>query len=455
MQEFIFNLNVPTRVGFQTPFTNLTMDLNCPGNYKDQNVIIGGVPQKEKYADFQEEMDVINRAFAEVMSAGDASGRVFTFPIPTYNITKDFKWDNPNLDKVWEMTAKFGIPYFANFINSDMDPDDARSMCCRLRLDNRELHKRMGGLFGAAPLTGSVGVVTLNMPRLGYLAKDRNDYFKRLDALMDLAKESLEMKRKIIENYTLGGLYPYSKYYLDNIYKRRGSYWGNHFSTIGLLGLNESLINFMGESITGKKGQKFAEEVLEHMRNRMVKYQEETGNLYNLEATPAEGTSYRLAIKDKKRFPKMVFANNGAVEKGAEPYYTNSSQLPVGFTDDIFEALDLQDKLQTKYTGGTVLHGFLGERINDIETTKKLVKKIASNYTLPYFTISPTFSICPSHGYIEGEHENCPKCVIPQKCEVYSRIVGYIRPVEQWNAGKSQEFADRKEFVISGSKKAN
>jgi ribonucleoside-triphosphate reductase (formate) len=453
MQEFIFNLNVPTRVGFQTPFTNLTMDLVCPGNYKDQNVIIGGIPQKEKYADFKEEMDVINRAFAEVMSEGDAAGRVFTFPIPTYNITRDFDWNNSNLDKVWEMTAKFGIPYFANFINSDMDPDDARSMCCRLRLDNRELHKRMGGLFGAAPLTGSIGVVTLNMPRIGYLARDKKDYFKRLDDLMDLAKESLEIKRKIIENYTEKGLYPYSKFYLDNIYKRRGSFWGNHFSTIGLVGMNESLINFMNESTSSAKGLKFAEEVLNHMRERIIKYQKETGNLYNLEATPAEGTSYRLALKDKKRFPKMIFANNGAVLKGAEPYYTNSSQLPVGFTDDLFEALELQDKLQTKYTGGTVLHGFLGERIYDIETTKKLVKKIATNFTLPYFTLSPTFSICPHHGYIEGEHMTCPKCVIEQKCEVYSRIVGYIRPVEQWNAGKSQEFQDRKEFVVVKSKR--
>jgi ribonucleoside-triphosphate reductase (formate) len=454
MQEFIFNLNVPTRVGFQTPFTNLTMDLNCPSTYRDQNVIIGGVPQKEKYSDFQEEMDTINRAFAEVMSAGDATGRVFTFPIPTYNITKDFDWNNPNLDKVWEMTAKFGIPYFANFINSDMDPDDARSMCCRLRLDNRELHKRMGGLFGAAPLTGSVGVVTLNMPRIGYLAKDKKDYFSRLDALMDLAKESLEIKRKIIENFTEKGLYPYSKFYLDNIFKRRGTFWGNHFSTIGLVGLNESLVNFMGESTSSPKGLKFAEEILNHMRQKMVSYQKETGNLFNLEATPAEGTSYRLALKDKKRFPKMIFANNGAVEKGAEPYYTNSSQLPVGFTDDIFEALELQDKLQTKYTGGTVLHGFLGERIYDIETTKKLVKKIASSFTLPYFTLSPTFSICPHHGYISGEHATCPKCVIEQKCEVYSRIVGYIRPIEQWNAGKSQEFQDRKEFVVVGKNKA-
>jgi len=311
----------------------------------------------------------------------------------------------------------------------------------------------MGGLFGAAPLTGSVGVVTINMPRIGYLAKNKADFFKRLDALMDLAQISLEIKRKIIENYTVKGLYPYSKFYLDNIFKRRGSYWGNHFSTIGLVGMNEALVNFIGEGTSTKKGIALAEEILEHMRDRMIKYQKETGNLYNLEATPAEGTSYRLAIKDKKRFPKMIFANNGAVEKGAQPYYTNSSQLPVGYTDDLFEALELQDKLQTKYTGGTVLHGFLGERIYDIDTTKRLVKKIAENFTLPYFTLSPTFSICPAHGYIEGEHETCPKCVIEQKCEVYSRIVGYIRPVAQWNAGKSQEFKDRKEFVVQKSKK--
>jgi len=311
----------------------------------------------------------------------------------------------------------------------------------------------MGGLFGAAPLTGSIGVVTINLPRVGYLAKDKKDFFKRLDNLMDLAKNSLEIKRKIIEGYTLKGLYPYSRFYLENIYKRRGSYWGNHFSTIGLVGMNEALVNFMNEGTATRKGNKFAKEVLEHMRDRMVKFQKDTGNLYNLEATPAEGTSYRLAIKDKKRFPKMIFANNGAVEKGAEPYYTNSSQLPVGFTDDLFEALDLQDGLQTKYTGGTVLHGFLGERIYDIETTKKLVKKIATNYTLPYFTLSPTFSVCPTHGYINGEHDTCPKCVIEQKCEVYTRIVGYIRPVEQWNAGKTQEYGDRKEFVVANASK--
>lgn len=448
IQEFMYNMNVPTRVGFQTPFTNVTLDLACPGTLVDEPVVIGGKIMKETYKEFQKEMDMFNKAFCEVVTEGDAKGRVFTFPIPTYNITHDFDWDNPNLDGLWKMTAKYGIPYFANFVNSDMNPEDARSMCCRLRLDNRELHKRMGGLFGAAPLTGSVGVVTINLPRIGYLAKDKKDYFKRLDALMDTAKESLETKRKIVEAFTLKGLYPYSKFYLENIFKRRGSYWGNHFSTIGLVGMNESLVNFMGEKTSSKKGLKFAEEILTHMREKMIKYQEETGNLYNLEATPAEGTSYRLALKDQKRFPKMIFANNGAVEKGAQPYYTNSSQLPVGHTDDIFEALDLQDSLQTKYTGGTVLHGFLGERIYDIETTKNLVRTIASKYHLPYFTLSPTFSVCPHHGYIEGEHKTCPKCVIEQKCEVYSRIVGYIRPVEQWNAGKSEEYKDRKEFVV-------
>lgn len=452
IQEFVFNLNVPTRVGFQTPFTNITMDLKVPKMFIDQNIIVGGKPQKEKYGDFQEEMDVLNKAFAEVMSEGDATGRVFTFPIPTYNITEDFDWDNSNLDGLWEMTAKYGIPYFANFINSDMDPEDARSMCCRLRLDNRELNKRMGGLFGAAPLTGSIGVVTINLPRVGFLADNEKEFFSRLDKLMDLAKDSLEIKRKAVEAFTENGLYPYSKVYLESIYKRRGKYWSNHFSTIGLVGMNEAIYNFLGESITTKKGQEFAEKVLVHMREKMIKYQEETDSMYNLEATPAEGTSYRLALKDQDRFPEMVFANQKAVcEKIAKPYYTNSSQLPVGYTDDIFEALELQDRLQTKYTGGTVLHGFLGERVSDIETTKSLIKKIATSFELPYFTLSPTFSICPTHGYLHGEHNNCPKCVIDQKCEVYSRIVGYIRPVEQWNEGKVTEFGDRKTFSLGSS----
>jgi ribonucleoside-triphosphate reductase (formate) len=449
MQEFVFNVNVPTRVGFQTPFTNITMDLVAPKNVAEESVIIGGVPQKEKYGEFQEEMNMINKAFAEVMSEGDASGRVFTFPIPTYNITKDFDWNDENLKPIWEMTAKYGIPYFANFVNSDMNVEDARSMCCRLRLDNRELYKRGGGLFGANPLTGSIGVVTINLPRIGYLSKNKKEFFVRLDRMMDLAKESLETKRKLIEGFIKNGLYPYARFYLDAIYKRRGDYWSNHFSTIGIIGMNEALKNFMNETTATPAGIKFAGEIMEHMREKMVKYQKETDNLYNLEATPGEGTSYRLAIKDRKKYPDMIFANGqvGKSEK-IEPYYTNSTQLPVGHTEDFFEALNLQEPLQTKYTGGTVLHGFLGERINDIETTKKLVKTISSKYALPYFTLSPTFSICPSHGYLVGEHQLCPKCVVEQKCEVYSRIVGYIRPVQQWNAGKATEFGDRKEFVV-------
>ncbi|MDP1620168.1 MAG: ribonucleoside triphosphate reductase, partial [bacterium] len=412
IQSFVFNMNVSTRVGFQTPFSNITMDIVAPKNIAKETVIIGGVPQKETYGDFQEEMNLINRAFAEVMTEGDASGRIFTFPIPTYNIDKNFDWDDKRFNAIWEMTAKYGIPYFANFINSDMDPDDARSMCCRLRLDNRELRKRGGGLFGANPLTGSIGVVTINMPRLGYVSNNKKEFYQKLDRLMDIAKDSLETKRKLVEGLTEKGLYPYTKFYLDAIKMRRGEYWANHFSTIGLIGMNEALLNLIGKDITTKEGQKFAEEVLVHMRNRMIKYQTETGNMYNLEATPGEGTSYRLARMDKKKFSSdMIFANDKAVkEKGAEPYYTNSSQLPVYFTDDIFEALDLQENIQTKYTGGTVLHGFLGERVMDIETTRNLVRKIAENYSLPYFTLTPTFSICPVHGYLNGEQSNCPKC---------------------------------------------
>ena len=450
MQEFVFNVNVPTRVGFQTPFTNITLDLTPPKNLAEESVIIGGVPQKEKYGEFQEEMNMINKAFAEVMAEGDANGRVFTFPIPTYNITKGFNWSDQNLTPIWEMTAKYGIPYFANFVNSDMNVEDARSMCCRLRLDNRELYKRGGGLFGANPLTGSIGVVTINLARIGYLAKSKKDFYARLDGLMDLAKESLETKRKIVENFTTNGLYPYAKFYLDGIYKRRGNYWSNHFSTIGIIGMNEALLNFSGETTSTPAGIKFAKEVMEHMREKMVKYQKETENLYNLEATPGEGITYRFARVDREKYPDIIFANGQVGKtKTVEPYYTNSTQLPVGYTEDFFEALDLQEPLQTLYTGGTVLHGFLGERIQDIETTKKLVKTISEKYSLPYFTLTPTFSICPSHGYLSGEHKFCPKCVVKQKCEVYSRIVGYIRPVEQWNAGKATEFGDRKEFVVS------
>ncbi|HAI74506.1 MAG TPA: ribonucleoside triphosphate reductase [Candidatus Moranbacteria bacterium] len=449
IQSYVFNMNVSTRVGFQTPFSNITMDIACPKNLVKEAVIFGGVPQKETYGEFQEEMNMINRAFAEVMTEGDANGRIFTFPIPTYNIGKDFDWNDKKFDAIWEMTAKYGIPYFANFINSDMDPDDARSMCCRLRLDNRELHKRGGGLFGANPLTGSIGVVTINMPRLGYTAKGKKEFFEKLDYLMDIAKESLETKRTMVEKLTEGGLYPYTKFYLAPIKLRRGQYWANHFSTIGLVGMNEALLNLIGKDIASLAGQKLAEEILTHMRERIIGYQKETGNLYNLEATPAEGTSYRLARLDRKKYSDIIFANNERVrEKTAEPYYTNSSQLPVGHTEDIFEALDLQDNLQTKYTGGTVLHGFLGERICDIETTKQLVRKIAENYALPYFTLTPTFSICPAHGYLSGEHQFCPKCVVEQRTEIYSRVVGYIRPVEQWNDGKKAEFKDRRGFVI-------
>jgi ribonucleoside-triphosphate reductase (formate) len=454
IQSFVFNMNVSTRVGFQTPFSNITMDITPPKTLAKEAAIIGGVAQKETYGDFQEEMNMINRAFAEVMTEGDANGRIFTFPIPTYNISKNFNWNDDRFDAIWEMTAKYGIPYFANFVNSDMDPEDARSMCCRLRLDNRELQKRGGGLFGANPMTGSVGVVTINLPRIGYLSKNKKEFLKKLDELMDLAKDSLETKRKLVENLTEQGLYPYTKFYLDSVKMRRGQYWGNHFSTIGLVGMNEALLNLIGKDISTKEGQKLAEEILLHMRQKITSYQEETGNLFNLEATPAEGTAYRLARIDKNKYPKIIFANNGAVKnEGVEPYYTNSSQLPVYFTQDIFEALELQENLQTKYTGGTVLHGFLGERIWDVAMVKKLVRKIAENYALPYFTLTPTFSICPVHGYLAGEQPICPKCVVEQTTEVYSRVVGYIRPVKQWNKGKQAEFNDRKEFVVAAVNK--
>ena len=442
LQEFMFGMAIPTRVGFQTPFTNITLDIKPPANFANQPVIIGGEAQKENYSEFSEEINVLNKALYEVMMAGDAKGRVFTFPIPTINITKDFDWDNPALEPMWEATAKYGVNYFSNFINSDLKPDDVRSMCCRLRLDNTELYKRGGGLFGSNPLTGSIGVVTINLPRIGYLAKTQKDLFARLGHLMDLAKESLEIKRKALDNFIEKGLYPYSRHYLDGVKKMRGSFWANHFSTIGLVGMNEMLLNFIDKDITSPAGKKFAAEVLEFMRGKLLKYQKETGNLYNLEATPAEGTAYRLAKKDKELYPEIITAGE------REYYYTNSSQLPVGFTNDLFEALDLQDDLQIKYTGGTVLHAFLGERISNPETIKSLLKKIFSKYRLPYLTFTPTFSICPNHGYIAGEHFTCPKCVISQPCEVYSRVVGYIRPVQQWHPGKQEEFKDRLVFKV-------
>jgi ribonucleoside-triphosphate reductase len=450
LQEFMFNMNIPTRVGFQTPFTNITLDLVIPNNMKNTAIIIGGELQNSTYGNYQHEMDIFNKAFAEVMTEGDANGRIFSFPIPTYNITKDFDWDNESRQPIWDMTAKYGIPYFSNFVNSDMSPDDVRSMCCRLRLDTTKLKSRGGGLFGANPLTGSVGVVTLNLPRVGYEAKTKEELFQRIEKLMILAKESLEIKRKVIENLTENGLYPYSKFYLRHIREKNGTYWGNHFSTIGLVGMNELLLNFYGYDITSKAGNKCAEEIMIFMRNKLQEFQDETEHIYNLEATPAEGTTYRLAQIDKVEFPDIITANEKQVkENEVAPYYTNSSQLPVGYTDDIFEALELQDNLQTKYTGGTVFHTFIGESQLSPESIKRLVKMVCSNFKLPYFTLSPTFSVCSEHGYIYGEHKHCPKCEAKgkvNKCEVYSRIVGYLRPVDQWNDGKQSEFSDRKLF---------
>lgn len=445
MQEFIFNMNVPTRVGFQTPFSNITLDLTPSPNFKSQGVIIGGKMQNETYAEFQEEMDMFNKAFFEVMAEGDAAGRVFTFPIPTVNVTRDFDWENPNLAGLWEITAKYGVPYFSNFINSDMKPEDTRSMCCRLRLDLEELDKRGGGLFGANALTGSVGVVTINMPRLGYVAKNKEEFFKMLGERMDIAKESLEIKRKMLEKLTDVNLYPYTKFYLRNIKSSTGAYWTNHFSTIGLVGMNEASLNLLGKDIGTAEGNEFAKEALDYMRTRLIQYQKETGNLYNLEATPAEGTAYRSALSDKKLYPDIIVANEKDYQNGAEPFYTNSSQMPVNYSRDIIETLDIQDGLQTKYTGGTVIHLFLGERISDPKAVPALVKKICENYRLPYFTLTPTFSVCKSHGYISGEHFSCPTC--QTGCEVYSRVVGYIRPVSQWNDGKQAEYHTREEFV--------
>lgn len=447
LQSFVYNLNIPTRVGFQTPFFNITLDITTPSYLAKEPIIVGGKLQNTKYSDYQEQMDILNKAFAEVMLEGDGDGRVFTFPIPTYNITKDFNWEDSRYDKIWEMTSKYGIPYFANYVNSDMNPEDARSMCCRLRLDNRELRRRGGGLFGANPLTGSIGVVTINLPRLGFTCGSKPELLAKLGQLMDTAKESLEFKRIYIEEMTEKGLYPYSKFYLKNIKVKQGCYWANHFSTIGLVGMNELLLNFVAKPITEQSANALAIEILDYMREKMLTYQDETGNLYNLEATPAEGTSYRLAKKDQRLYPEIIFANDKEVKlQNVQPYYTNSTQLPVGFTQDLFEALDLQDQLQSRYTGGTVLHGFLGERVNDIQAVKNLIRKVTSSYKLPYFTLTPTFSICPEHGYISGEHFNCPYC--HKKAEVYSRVVGYIRPVDQWNDGKRQEFTDRLEFVI-------
>lgn len=444
MQEFIFNLNVPTRVGFQTPFVNITMDVVVPKTLADEPVIIGGKPQDRTYKEFQAEMDMLNMAFCEVMMEGDAKGRIFSFPIPTYNIYDGFDWDSPVVAKIMDMTAKYGIPYFANFINSDLSPEDVRSMCCRLRLDNRELYKRGGGLFGANPMTGSIGVVTINMPRLGYLAKDAADFLARLRRLMDLAKDSLLIKRQVLEHLMNTGLYPYSRHYLSSVKERFGEYWHNHFNTIGLVGMHEALLNFMGKGIDTPEGQAFAKQVLDYMRSVLIEYQEETDQLFNLEATPAEGTAYRLARLDKEKYPDIITSGEN------EPYYTNSTQLPVNYTDDLFTALDLQEELQTKYTGGTVFHAFLGERIDDAQTAAKLLRRVMENYRIPYFTLTPTFSVCPDHGYITGEQPTCPQC--GQGTEIWSRVVGFYRPVQNWNNGKKEEFKDRLEYVVASAR---
>ncbi|MCE5193656.1 ribonucleoside triphosphate reductase [bacterium] len=410
VQEFVFNMNVPTRSGFQSPFSNITLDLKPHGATAGEQAVIGGEPIQETYADFQLEMDMFNRAFAEVMLAGDAKGRVFSFPIPTYNITKDFDWNNPVYDPIFEMTAKFGIPYWSNFVNSDMSPDDTRSMCCRLRLDTRELQKRGGGLFAANPLTGSIGVVTIDLPRIGYLSHSKGELLDRLSHVMDVARTSLEIKRKIIENLTAAGLYPYSRHYLDAVKERNGTYWANHFNTIGINGMNELLLNFAGVTVAETEGQQLALEIMDFMLGRLEQFQHESGQLYNLEASPAESATYVLAKQDKALYPDIIVANEGAFRDGADPYYTNSTQLPVAYTTDPFEALDLQDPIQTKYTGGTVLHLFLGERLESADQAKQLVRAVTSSYRLPYFTLTPTFSICPKHGYIAGNHPFCPVC---------------------------------------------
>jgi ribonucleoside-triphosphate reductase len=445
LQEFFFNMNVPTRVGFQTPFTNLTLDLTVPDFMKDEGVLFNGKVTEDTYGDMAEEVEMFNLSFAEIMRQGDSKGRVFTFPIPTYNITEDFEWNSPVAKAIFEVTAKYGVPYFSNFLNSDLHPEDVRSMCCRLRIDNRELRKRGGGFFGANPLTGSIGVATLNVPRIGYLSKDEEEFFRRLEDVMEIAKTSLEIKRKVLEAFTENGLYPYSRRYLRNVKEGYGKYWKNHFSTIGLVGINEAVMNLLGVNIASPDGKRFAIKALSFMRERLADFQEETGNIYNLEATPAEGTSYRLARIDKRYYPSIMVANHRQVASlHAEPFYTNSSQLPVDYDGDLFEALEHQESLQTLYTGGTVFHIFLGERLHSWQSAAELIRKVSSNSTLPYFTLTPTFSVCPTHGYTNGEHKQCPVC--GAQSEVYSRVVGYLRPVDQWNDGKQAEFAIRKTF---------
>lgn len=434
MQEFIFNLNVPTRVGFQTPFVNFTFDITVPEHMKEEKV----KDQPYCYGDYQEEMDIFNLAFCQVMTEGDARGRIFTFPIPTYNVTPDFSWDSPVVDSIMEMTARYGIPYFANFINSDLSPEDVRSMCCRLRINNRDLEKRGGGLFGANPLTGSIGVVTLNLPRIGAKSEDFSEFKARVKKQAEIAREALTIKRKIVEQLTDQGLYPYSRYYLRTIKESSGMYWSNHFSTIGIVGMHEALLNLYGQGVDTEVGRKTAGEILEYLREILSDFQEETGVLFNLEATPAEGASYRLALADRELYPWMISSGKDV------PYYTNSTHLPVDNDFDIFEVLQHQDKLQSLYTGGTVLHLYSGE-LTDKSSVKPLLKMIFERYTMPYISFTPTFSICEDHGYLGGEQHTCPDC--GKETEVWSRIVGYYRPVKNWNQGKKEEFKYRNNMI--------
>ncbi|MBQ8869036.1 MAG: ribonucleoside triphosphate reductase [Oscillospiraceae bacterium] len=439
IQSFIYGVNTPSRWGTQSPFTNITLDWTVPADLAELNAIVGGKEMDFKYKDCKKEMDMVNKAFIEIMIEGDANGRGFQYPIPTYSITSDFDWSETENNKLlFEMTAKYGTPYFSNYINSDMEPSDVRSMCCRLRLDLRELRKKSGGFFGSGESTGSVGVVTINMPRIAYLAENEEDFYKRLDKMLDISARSLKVKRTVITKLLDEGLYPYTKRYLGT--------FNNHFSTIGLVGMNEAGLNakWLKKDMTHKETQEWSKQVLNHMRNRLSDYQEEYGDLYNLEATPAESTSYRLAKHDVKRYPGIITANMDGT-----PYYTNSSHLPVGYTADIFEALDIQDGLQTLYTSGTVFHAFLGEKMPSWKSAAELVRKIAENYELPYYTLSPTYSVCREHGYINGEHFTCPEC--GNNTEVYSRITGYYRPVQNWNDGKTQEYKDRKVYDVENS----
>lgn len=438
IESFIYGVNTPSRWGTQAPFSNITLDWIVPPDLANEHAIVGGKSMEFKYKDCQKEMDMVNKAFLEIMIEGDAEGRGFQYPIPTYSITNDFDWsENENNKLLFEMTAKYGTPYFSNYINSDMEPSDVRSMCCRLRLDLRELRKKSGGFFGSGESTGSIGVVTINLPRIAYLSESKEEFYDRLNRLMDISAKSLKTKREVVTRLLDAGLYPYTKRYLGSFY--------NHFSTIGLIGMNEACLNanWIESDLSEEQSQKFAKEVLNHMRDRLSDYQEKYGDLYNLEATPAESTTYRLAKHDLARYPEIITAG----EEGEAPYYTNSSHLPVKYTEDLFEALDIQDRLQTLYTSGTVFHVFLGERMPDWKATAALVKKIAENYELPYYTLSPTYSVCKDHGYLNGEHKRCPHC--GEEVEVYSRITGYYRPVKNWNKGKTQEYGDRKKYVIS------